>query len=341
MKTSARLIALLGVLTGCLLASTSLYAVTVTASSIEALHGNLQAVEPAVLTPLLANSYLSPTSCLGGLGALGAYGPLGMLGPLGEESWNVSKVMGLLPDWTGFSQYLTLNGGPLSEQGPLGPNGPLGHEAYFETLPAINDFAKQLQLGGVWTVLGPLGPLGTLGPLGPLGPIGAHGFQTDSDGNYIDEDLKIQRSVQVGKGSKIHEYDLFEMYSEARAKALKDNDTSFLVLGDTGYEDQFEFTSPERQHITIVVVPEAQLDVFSLKLTTNEEHSEIVDEISSNSSSLINWIQTDVAAGQKIKATVRLKASYHFWPRKGYRLIVVGSGYRFNKTDIRGPHQLP
>jgi hypothetical protein len=245
-----------------LLVSPSLFAVTVTASSVESLKSNLNAVEPAVLSPALPSTYLSPFGCLGGLGALGAYGPLGKLGPLGDESWNVSKVMGLLPDWTNLTKHMALNGGPLSDQGPLGPKGPLGHEAYFETLPAISDFAKQLQLGGVWTVLGPLGPLGALGPLGPLGPVGAHGFRTDSSGNYLDEELKIQRSITVGKGSKAHEFDLFEMYSESHAKTMKDNDTSFMVLGDTTSEDQFEFTSPERQHVTIVVVPEAQMDVF-------------------------------------------------------------------------------
>jgi hypothetical protein len=44
--------------------------------------------------------------------------------------------------------------GPLSNVGPLSERGPLSYNAYYKTLPRLNAFGKQLQAGGVWTVLG-------------------------------------------------------------------------------------------------------------------------------------------------------------------------------------------
>ena len=65
----------------------------VTASSVEALNGDLSSLAPACRGADPGRScefYLSPSSALGDYGPLGAYGPLGTLGPLGDNIWNTS-----------------------------------------------------------------------------------------------------------------------------------------------------------------------------------------------------------------------------------------------------------
>jgi len=310
-------------------------AMVVTASSVEALDGRLDSVKPAVRTPAGAEIYLSPGSCLGSFGPLGAYGPLGMLGPIGSNAWNVSYWLLPVGDWSDWSRKMT--SGPLSEKGPLGPNGPLSDDAYYGTMPRINDFANQLKAGGVWGILGPLGPLGALGPLGPLGPVGAHGFETDRAGNYLRKG-QVQRTVSVPYGGSTRTYELFEQYSEERARKMEDNDTSFMVTGelrDQAEAGRFRFASRESQWVSVLVVPEKQLDDFDLELRDGAGRKLAV----SQSRALIDFVQIQLPAGARIEADVRLRGTAH-WLSHTYRLYVTGSTGHFRRTDVRGDHQV-
>lgn len=319
---------------------------TVTATSVERLNGDLSFVHPSVQTPPGAAALLSPVSCLGGLGPLGAYGPLATLGPLGSEnSYAPRDVFAELGDWQKLAAFFSSNGGPLSDAGPLGPQGPLG-KAYWTTLPDISDFAKQLQAGGLWTVLGPIGPLGVLGPLGPLGPMGGHGFAVTTDGDYVDKDGQVQRQVALtatanapsaaNTDRKQKKFSLVEVYPLARALAPRVNDTSFVSLGkldSSAQSDRYLAESDSDQFVTVVVVPEKQLDVFSIEIKGRGK------VITSNSVGLINWIQLPVKNGERLTLVVKLTQSFHFLQHT-YRLIVIGSGHEINSTDIRGPHQI-
>src|SRR5690606_14529212 len=44
---------------------------------------------------------------------------------------------------------------------------------------------------------GRTGPLGPFGPLGPLGPVGAHAFEATADGDFVDANGEIKRTVSV------------------------------------------------------------------------------------------------------------------------------------------------
>src|SRR5262249_47425398 len=98
----------------------------VSASSVEALGGDLGSVQPAVVN---FDSYLSPDSALGPAGPIGAWGPLGALGPVGDNTWNPSAWISAVSDWDSWRSSLE-GADPLGEQGPLGPSGPLGAQAY-------------------------------------------------------------------------------------------------------------------------------------------------------------------------------------------------------------------
>lgn len=305
----------------------------VTASSVEALDGDLSSLSPPCRTADAFHScefYLSTGSALGDYGPLGAYGPLGTLGPLGRNTWNPSYWISAAGDW---SEHVDMIDGPLGASGPLGPNGPLGDEAYYETLPAINDWAKQLQAGGVWTVLGPLGPLGPLGALGALGPVGAHGYATDDGGRFV-HGARIVRTIRTSYADE--PFELVEMYDEATAKAVPP-DTSFVALGASsfGSVDVFPAKSLRDQVVTVLVVPEKQLDNFDVVI--RDAAGSVL--ASSTSRGYIDWIQLQAPAGGRMTLEVSLAASGH-WLSKTYRVYVVGSGSRFYDTDIRGDHQL-
>jgi hypothetical protein len=281
-----------------------------------------------------AHSYASALGALGSYGPLGAYGPLASLGGIGNNSWNPSQWF----DSASVDTTWSMTQGPLSEAGPLGENGPLSDIYYDGELFAHNDFAQHLRGLGMFSVLGPLGPLGPLGALGPLGPNGAHGFGADRDGHYFNTEGDLQRKVSVwyDKGHTLkREYDLFERYTEAQAKCMTDNDTSFMVEGrisyvDGDYEtDAFEFTSATDQLVTIAVVPEKQLDDFDFEIT--DQHNNVL--LSSDSGDLIDWAQMQVSAGTKLKVKVKLASSGH-WLSKDYRLFVTGAGEQLSKSTI-------
>ena len=305
----------------------------VTASSVEALDRDLSSLTPPCRTADPGHScefYLSTGSALGDYGPLGAYGPLGSLGPLGSNAWNPSSWISAAGDWSEHSDRVD---GPLGAGGPLGPDGPLSDRAYYQTLPSINDWAKQLQAGGVWTVLGPLGPLGPLGALGPLGPVGAHGFAPDDGGRYLNGG-RVVRTVR--KSYAPEAFELVELYDEATAKSVAP-DTSFVALGELsrGDVDVVPAKSLRAQFVTVLVVPEKQLDNFDL--TIKDSTGRVIAQ--SRSSGYIDWIQLQAPKGGRMNIEVSLAASGHIFS-KTYRLYVVGSGSRFNATDIRGDHQL-
>ncbi len=311
----------------------------ISANSVENLQGDLNSVSPTIHTPSNAEFYLDDASALGYDGPLGPYGPLGSLGPVGDNVWNVSYWLELLGDWSEWSE--TNVNGPLSEEGPLGPFGPLSELAYDVDLPAINDFSKQLQAGGVWTALGPIGPLGALGPLGPLGPIGAHGYISDADGRYLNTQGQEVRDVAVDYDEDIRFYSLYENYEESYAQAKTDNDTSFMVEGyiawPYGETDAFEFTASDDTHITVVLSPIYALDDFDL--TIRDQDGNVVAQ--SNTYSYVDFIQlNNIAPNTVLTAEVTLYSSYHALS-KDYRLFVTGSTAQINTTlPITGNHQI-
>jgi hypothetical protein len=276
---------------------------------------------------------LRTTGALGSLGPLGAYGPLSSLGPVGTNFFNPSQLISSF-DWSGLSEKLTNNGGPLSKDGPLGSNGPLAADKLL-ALGCINDFSSQLVPGGLRTVLGPIGPLGPLGALGALGPVGAHGFERDENGRYIDTKAnKVVQSVMVAYDkNKVQSWDLYEFYTQDHASNAEDNDSSFMVEGTIGNGDSYLFKSSVEQFVTIVVVPLMQYDAFELVIEDANGNT----VATSNSMIYINWVQIRVPKGTSLRAKVNLKFSGHILPST-YRLYVTGSSEMINSTYVNGPH---
>ncbi len=284
---------------------------------------------------------LRPIACLGYWGPLGAYGPLGVLGPIGDNSWNLEHWMKELGDWSDHRDDTT---GPLSPLGPLGENGPVSYDQYHGladpglTLFSTNDFAVQLRALGLWTVVGPIGPLGALGPLGPLGPVGAHGYAQNSDGEYVHNgDVQRDITINYNAAGDQRTYELFEKYYEAFAEAKVDNDTSFMVIGESEtYEDvdTYSFTSAHDQIVTVLLVPEKELDDFDISL---KKADGTLIERSDVKRTYMEWIQFKAKAGASFKVEVDCYDSAHSGTST-YRLIVVGSTQYLNQTNIRGDH---
>ncbi|MFE9201281.1 hypothetical protein [Micromonospora sp. NPDC007230] len=349
----------------------------VSAASVEALRGDLSTANPTVRTtypgdPLLAADYVKPMGPLGHYGLIGPWGPLGVAGPVGNTVWDPSTwITGTCwDDWAGM---LAWRKGPMSDWGPLGPDGPLSPHAYEEALPALGDFSKQLQAGGVWGVLGPVGPLGALGPLGPLGPTGAHGLGRTSDGAYVDSGGSVRRAVEVPYDSATRRYELYEFYRDEYARALGyGNDTSFMAERSylaPGSSVEYRFTSASTQWVTINIVPmwmrydlatlsgyvssaagnhlnyptgaargSALVDDFDLQLT--DDTGRVL--AASDSVELADAIQVQVAAGTRLTLRVSYyqRGSYVGY-HDGYRLFVTGSTPYLAGTDITGAHQRP
>ena len=359
--------------------ATALKRFYISASSVEALDRSLDSIEPAVEQlfpndPLRPEDYLKPMSCLGHYGPIGPWGPLGLLGPVGKSSWNPSVYVSGSSSvaWSDWAKELDDQGGPLSADGPLGKRGPLG-SAYWEDLPSVNDFGKQLQAGGVWTVLGPVGPLGPLGPLGALGPVGGHGYSADDAGNYLDETGDVVRSVEVPWDSdEKRTYELYEQYEDEQATAMTDNDTSFMVSASAWSDaKEYAFSSGSTQFVTVAVVPESAsmflpqaMGVLfaastigydepaiapTARLTTDDFDLEILDDsgkvlATSTSKKFPDWIQLTASKGKVLRARVTMKSTWDGFgasPISGrFRLLVTGSTKYLSKSDIRGDHQV-
>ncbi|MEM6994371.1 MAG: hypothetical protein AAF721_27905 [Myxococcota bacterium] len=250
--------------------------VAVTATSIEALKGELGSLEPEVAEfvlgdPVSPPAYLRDMAALGHYGPIGPYGPLGVLGPVGDDVWSPSRFFELAGPWAAFASRLSALDGPLSAVGPLGEDGPLNRERWRDILDDVPGLAPamadQLEPGGLFAVLGPAGPLGALGPLGPLGPVGAHGYVPNEHGEWIpgdevdecahsDERGVCRTAVVPWNGEEQRVYELVEHYDEAFAREKTDNDTSFMVTGalDDDEQDRFEFTSQRTQLVTVLVL---------------------------------------------------------------------------------------
>jgi hypothetical protein len=272
------------------------------------------------------SSFTGSGGPLGSLGPIGAWGPLGALGPVGNNTWNPSQ-------W--IPAFQPVKGGPLSEAGPLGPNGPISKRS-LSSLPDLGGESKQLGPGGYLTVLGPVGPLGALGPLGPLGPVGGHGYSHDRDGNYRDADGNVVRTVQVPYEGTTRTYELVEKYSEQAAKAMNDNDTSFMAIGSITSSrsevDAYSFTSKDAQLVTITVVPENQLSDFDLEIVDSSGRTVL------RSDEQVDFAQIQVKAGEKLTAKITAKSVNVWFPT--YRLIVVGSTKYIPTSEIRGAFQV-
>ncbi len=310
------------------------------------LDGNVSSISPSVddadIPGGTAKSYLESSSALGHYGPLSAYGPLGTLGPVGDNTWNISYWISAAGDWSDWSSD---SFGVLGPGGPLGQSGPVSNQQYYgqadpgQTLFASNDFAVEMRGLGLWSVLGPIGPLGALGPLGPLGPVGAHGYGSNANGEYT-HNGQVVRTIDVdydGQGNT-RTYELFEYYrDEDFAKGKRDNDTSFMVRGaipSRNEPDIYTIRSEYDQLVTLLVVPEKELDDFDLAVGPLSTGPEIITHTGYET---MEWVQMKVKAGTELAVAVSLYWTGHFLS-SSYRLIVVGSGPELNETEITGNH---
>ena len=308
---------------------------------------NVSSITPAIDNAKIpygtAADYLSNSSALGYYGPLGPYGPLATLGPIGDNSWNVSYWISGMGDWSDWSQDMADLDGPLSAAGPLGQNGPVAEAQYYgqadpgATLFATNDFAVHTRGQGIWTPLGPIGPLGALGPLGPLGPVGAHGYAANSNGQYLNNGQVVRNiTIPFDNNGTVRSYELVEKYTESFAKSMTNNDTSFMVMGTSSSysdEDVYTINSASNQLVTVVLVPEKQLDDFDL--TILDQNNNVVAV--SNTGTFIDWVQLKVPAGKKLKVKVKCYYSGHYLSST-YRLNVTGSTANLNQVEIAGNH---
>ncbi len=305
-------------------------------------------------------------------GPLGSRAPLGPDGPLGQKAWNPSYWMQLFGSWSGLSKDLAKVGGPGSELGPLGSYGPASKQSLELLLKSMGPMAAELNAGGLFTALGPLGPLGALGALGYLGKVGGHGFVQDKNGHFVDDAGGQQRTTSVEYQGQKRSYELVELYSEAQADQLGNNDSSWMIRGTLApgdKEDTFAFTSAKEQLITLTAVPENGKDIFTLELL--DDQGKVIAE--SNSKDLVNWIQIGADEARNLQVRVRreetasqkpslvnsyidtmlmplklMSASMKPWLGQsatkesgnfGYRLVATGSNQQVNQELTSGPHQ--
>lgn len=307
------------------------------------LSGDTRTVRPAVSDARIpggtAALYLSSISALGHYGPLSAYGPLGTLGPVGSDRWSPSYWISAVDDWEDWSRDFDVLGpdGPLSEDGPVSPAQYYGEADPGRALFASNDFAVQLRGLGLWSVLGPIGPLGALGPLGPLGPLGAHGLATDGAGNFV-RGGQVVRSVEAAfdDGGALRSWPLFEYYPDSDTVMNGPvQDTSFMtrgVLNSRKETDVYRVRSAVDQLVTVLIVPEKELDDFDIAVETPGARI-----VANTGYATMDWVQLEVPAGAELEIAVRMYWSGHYLS-SSYRLIVVGSGAALNATNISGDH---
>lgn len=307
------------------------------------LSGDTRTVRPAVSDARIpggsAAFYLSSFSALGHYGALSAYGPLGALGPVGSDRWSPLYWISAVGDWAEWSADFDV----LGPGGPLGHGGPLAEAQYYgeadpgRALFASNDFAVQLRGMGLWSVLGPIGPLGALGPLGPLGPIGAHGLERGGGGDYR-RGGQVVRTIEVDfddAGAR-RTYPLFEYYPDGEdVRSGPIQDTSFMTrdaLLSRKSPHVYRVRSAVDQIVTVLVVPEKELDDFDLAVAADDTRI-----VANTGYATMDWIQMQVPAGTELEIAVRLYWTGHFLS-SSYRLIVVGSGTALGATNVSGEH---
>lgn len=179
--------------------------------------------------------------------------------------------------------------------------------------------------------------VGPLSALGPLGPIGAHGYKADKQGNYVDGNGQVVRTVSVPyNGSYSRTFELFESYTQAFAHSFRAQDTSFMVHGvwdpSNSAASVFPLVSKQNQVVTILLVPMYQFDSFQLTLLQGSTQLVQTYELT-----FIEWIQFRATAGTTYTIDVDLQYSAQPLPNE-YFLYVVGSTSEFQYSDISGPH---
>ncbi len=134
------------------------------------------------------------------------------------------------------------------------------------------------------------------------------------------------RTVRVPYEGRYRTYELFERYPEAVAKALPDNDTSFLVTGNAspGEVDSYPFTSRVGQYLTAVLVPENSFSDFDLELVDGKGRALAASRSDGRQGALgfllvnlggyIDFLQRPVAAGAQLALRVSPEAVCQFQP---------------------------
>jgi hypothetical protein len=142
---------------------------------------------------------------------------------------------------------------------------------------------------------------------------------------------------------------------------MPDNDCSWMTHSSNlvlfGDAEEFSFTSREEQYVTILVVPQYQLDDFDLQVTVD---GSTVITSENPGSSFVDWVQVKVRPGAQIvartytaspgpvlrfqransvttEAKLSLVVPFAYWSHD-YRLYVVGSTSAFTTTPVSGPH---
>ena len=186
--------------------------------------------------------------------------------------------------------------------------------------------------------------------------------------------------VEWTAGGTRRTWPLVELYPEATAAAMTDNDVSFVVQGEVardGDTDTFVANAADAQWVSIVLVPEHAFHTYSQAMTILGAavalglnpplfvpffpgyayvHEAFFDDFdltvtvpgtgvaTSATSGSIDWIQARVPAGAKLEIDVTLyKAWYAVWRpyRPRYRLFVVGSTKYLASSSATGAQLRP
>jgi hypothetical protein len=264
----------------------------------------------------------------GAQGTLGHMSPLGFWGPYGNMPFNATMAFKVAGDWSEFAKYLATKGGPLSPLGPTFITSFFGQLFYNNTVPN----AYLLAPGGALSIMGNAGVWSPLGMMGPFGPNGAHGYASDSAGNYLGQNDQVVREIKLWGRT----YPLYEFY---RPSALDEDpermDTSFVVegvmgVGLLGGSREYIITSAEEQWIhinTVNLIPAVSVTIKVFDMSDN-----LIEE--SNDYFLINFVALYVEQGTKLKIKIRSTAM------TGYRLFVTGAQSDFDSPNPDGPHIL-
>jgi len=296
---------------GVYLASTSV----TSSSTIEELILNGQFYLPPYLSTLLL------------IGPIGGSGPLGPFGPIGDNSWNPSIWMSGFIDWSNWVDKIR---GPLSSRGPLGESGPLSYYWYNKVCPCIGFLGKQMMIGGLFTILGPLGPLGALGPLGPLGPVGAHGYAVNGNGQYT-HNSKVITEISVPYDTTHNRtFPLYERYAHSFARSNR-LDTSFL-LQDVIYnasqpeDHSYSIFSEVQQFVSFLLVPSSLLPIdYWWKISVIDDRGKVV----ADGLEYVPWVVVKLEAGTSVRVQVEGGDT-----GSAYRLFVTGSTRYFNQSAV-------
>jgi hypothetical protein len=301
-----------------------------TASTVEVQNTNMSGIYPAVDSNL--SIYLGVNSALGYLGPISQLGPLGPLGPLGTNLWNPSAWISGAYSW---NSYFSMINGPLSDSGPLGQNGPYTDASYYNgTIFNTNQFAANTRNFGLWSILGATGPLGAVGALGPLGTIGSTGLLRNGvTGQFTNTSGNVVRTLSVPYNSNTSRlFDVYENYAQNFASQMPDNDTSFMVEGNLGYNASNSYTinSSQDQIVTVLAVPDTTImsDIIYVGVYTTSGKLIAL----SNSNSYINYVEFTAPKGSYVVKITKSALSLS----SVYRLYVTGSYTYLNQYYIHG-----